>query len=481
MDAIPQWLDVVNVTPPAFSSATVNGATLVLTFDGELWERSVPKASAFTVRRTRSGSTTILSLTEPNPVAVRGRTVTLSLAEAVVRADTVTVAYTAPTDPSIGAKLRDADNDRLPVPGFLPQSVTNNTSTVVRQASFNSAAVNGNTLTVNFHWDLNSGHSPLRSAFKVTATPPGGTARTIQGSSGNVAISGKVVTVNLASAVDRSEKVTVSYIKPSANALQTSTAVVLDSFSGLPATNNTPGTAAPAFESASYAGSVITVNFDGPFTGCANKIAWSFKVDGGTAEIPPGGPLQGPVRGAQPGLLVPSAADRSRAPSHRELPPGAGHPGWPRDGAYLISPTRGLQPAHDPAPGHRRHRRGELHGQAGDRAEAAAGVRDGGRGDAGPDLRRDPGHGVAAGARGLPRHRERRPAPRLRGRRRHRRQDGAADPGIGGEQAGDTVKVRYNGSLAGLRGANGLAVDSFPDQAVTNDSPTDGKHTGRPR
>ena len=36
--------------------------------------------------------------------------------------------------------------------------------------------------------------------------------------------------------------------------------------------------------------------------------------------------------------------------------------------------------------------------------------------------------------------------------------------------AGDTVKVRYNGSLGGLRGASGIAVDGFPDQAVTNDT-----------
>ena len=122
VDAIPQWLDVVNVTPPAFSSATVNGATLVLTFDGGLWDKSVPKASAFTVRRTRSGSTSTVRLAEPNPVAVRGRTVTLSLSEAVVRTDTLTVAYTAPASPSIGAKLRDADNDQLPVPGFTAQS-----------------------------------------------------------------------------------------------------------------------------------------------------------------------------------------------------------------------------------------------------------------------------------------------------------------------------------------------------------------------
>ena len=39
LDAIAQWAEVDNQTPPAFSSAAVNGATLVLTFDG-VWTRT---------------------------------------------------------------------------------------------------------------------------------------------------------------------------------------------------------------------------------------------------------------------------------------------------------------------------------------------------------------------------------------------------------------------------------------------------------
>ena len=469
VDAIPQWLDVVNVTPPAFSSATVNGATLVLTFDGGLWEKSVPKASAFTVRRTRSGSTTTLSLTEPNPVAVRGRTVTLSLSEAVVRTDTLTVAYTAPASPNIGAKLRDADNDRLPVPGFTAQSVTNNTSTVVRQASFSSAAVNGNTLTVNFHWDMNASHRPLRSAFTVSATPPGGTARTISGSSGSrVTISGKVVTVNLASAVNRSERVTVSYAKPSTNALRTSSAVDLDSFSGLPVTNNTLATSAPAFESASYARSVITVNFDGPFTGCADKSAWSFKVDGGTQRFPLAVRCKG--RSVELSLDFLSQVPQIEAARRLTVSYHAGQARLlAREGAFLVTPNRGLRPHSTQLQGTDGTDVASFTDQpvTGLKPRLESATVDGATLTLTFDETLDTGSRPVRGAFHVT----------VNNARRLVSAGGVAIAGktvrltlVSAVAVGDTVKVRYNGSLGGLRGASGLAVDGFPDQAVTNNT-----------
>ena len=228
-DAIPQWHDIENVTPPAFSSAFVNGATMLVNFNGLLDEKTIPEGSAFTVQRTRSGTTTTVDLVEPSPVAVFRTTVTLSLAEAVVSTDTVTVAYTAP---GRGA-LRDADQDKLPVLNFTAQSVGNRSPTTATQALFSSATVNGNSLTVIFATTLSAAHTPPNSAFEVTATPPGGTARPIEGSSGsNVTINGDTVTVTLAEAVDRSEGVTVSYTKPSTdNGLRLSGGpVYLDSF-----------------------------------------------------------------------------------------------------------------------------------------------------------------------------------------------------------------------------------------------------------
>ena len=69
-----------DTTAPALHTATVNGAALVLTYDEALDTGSVPGPSAFTV--TVAGATRALAGT--NPVAVSGRTVTLTLARAVV-------------------------------------------------------------------------------------------------------------------------------------------------------------------------------------------------------------------------------------------------------------------------------------------------------------------------------------------------------------------------------------------------------------
>ena len=80
-------------TPPA-----VDGRSLVLTFDEALATDSEPAASAFTVAVDSVGRTV-------EAVDIRGREVTLTLAEATVAGETVTVSYAKPasnplTDPS---------------------------------------------------------------------------------------------------------------------------------------------------------------------------------------------------------------------------------------------------------------------------------------------------------------------------------------------------------------------------------------------
>ena len=283
--AIAQWADIDNVTPPALVSAVVRGAALILTFDGEMEEDGelVPPASAFTVRRVRSGTTTTVDLVATNPVAVSGRTVTLSLAEAVLHTDTVHVRYDAPTT---GARLRDDDNYERPVSSFPNRQASNLTpgASIGSPPQFSSAAVNGSTLNVTFNEPLQTGssHRPPNSAFAVIAKPLYGTARTIASAAGNVSISGSTVTVTLAAEVERGESVAVGYTEPSTNFLRGTNGFHANSFSGQPAANNSPGSPAPTFASASYSyprGGIV-VNFTGPFLGCADRNAWIIKVDG---------------------------------------------------------------------------------------------------------------------------------------------------------------------------------------------------------
>ena len=78
--------------PPLLTQVTVNGSTLVLTYNEALDGGSVPAAGAFVV--TADGSAITV-----NGVSVAGSTVTLTLATAVEAGQTVTLAYTPDTNP----------------------------------------------------------------------------------------------------------------------------------------------------------------------------------------------------------------------------------------------------------------------------------------------------------------------------------------------------------------------------------------------
>ena len=85
--------------PPSPSSASVDGATLTITFDEPLDTGETPDKSAFAV--TVAGNSRGVSA-----VAVSGSAVTLTLVTAVSEGDTVTVDYIAPTGES-AARLQD--------------------------------------------------------------------------------------------------------------------------------------------------------------------------------------------------------------------------------------------------------------------------------------------------------------------------------------------------------------------------------------
>ena len=109
----------MDVTPPPLSGATVNGSTLVLTYDEMLDGASVPATGDFVV--TADGSAITV-----NGVSITGSTVTLTLATAVEAGQTVTLAYTPGANPIQDAAGNDAA-------ALSRQTVTNNTSAQTRQ------------------------------------------------------------------------------------------------------------------------------------------------------------------------------------------------------------------------------------------------------------------------------------------------------------------------------------------------------------
>ena len=203
-----------DATAPTLDTATVDGASLVLTYDEALDEDSVPPADAFTV--TVAGSSR-----DVDSVAISGMAVTLTLASAVTSGQTVTVGYTAP--PS--QPLQDtAGNDAA---DFSNRAID------TTAPEFDSATVDGASLVVTFDEDLDEDSAPAAGAFTVTVA---GSSRDVD----TVAIDGATVTLTLASAATLGQTVTVGYTKPtSGDVLQDAAGNGVATFSGESVTNNT--------------------------------------------------------------------------------------------------------------------------------------------------------------------------------------------------------------------------------------------------
>ena len=104
-------------TPPELLTATVDGATLTLTYDEALDENSEPSSDAFSV--TVGGTDRAV-----DGVSVSGSSVILTLGSAVASGATVTVSYTVPTDAAAPRIQDDAGN---PAASFSDQDVENKT------------------------------------------------------------------------------------------------------------------------------------------------------------------------------------------------------------------------------------------------------------------------------------------------------------------------------------------------------------------
>ena len=226
---------------PTFSSAAVasNGATLTVTMSDALLETSdgVPAASLFTL----GGSTTA----KVSNVAVKDSTVTLTLTPLADVGETLTVSYAPPADKT-SARLTSA-NGKWAVAAWSAESATNNSDGKPR---LQSAAVNGDTLTLTFDRPLDSSKVPLGSNFGVT---PSTTSVSLVG------ISKAVVTLTLSSAVSHDDTVTVSYTATGTWMLtRDESDLLVDSFTSASVTNNTTE---PLLIAASGNGASISITF----------------------------------------------------------------------------------------------------------------------------------------------------------------------------------------------------------------------------
>ncbi|MGE5371616.1 MAG: Ig-like domain-containing protein [Solirubrobacterales bacterium] len=205
-----------DTTAPALGSASAAGTNLDLVFN-ELLCNETPDVSAFTVKvdNTAAAVTT---------VAINNTTVSLTLAQALVPGQTVIVSYIPPA----AKPIRDLSNNALP-------AFTDYPATIGERSNLVKAVLNGKTLRLTFSKTLDYQSVPDAAAFAVTVNGANAQIQTI-------VVSGKNVSVNLASARVGTDTVTVSYAIPTQNPLKNTQAVPVNGFTAYTVTNLTPKT-----------------------------------------------------------------------------------------------------------------------------------------------------------------------------------------------------------------------------------------------
>ena len=156
-------LQDVDDTAPAFSSATVNGATLTLAYNEALNESSAPPNDAFTV----TGGTQTRTVTG---VRVSGSAAELTLDPAVEHEETgIRVSYTVPTGTGTNPIQDAAGNDAA---GLSNRPVTNQTGDTTAPA-VSSVAITSNTGASSIYGvdDVIEATVTFNEAVVVTGTP----------------------------------------------------------------------------------------------------------------------------------------------------------------------------------------------------------------------------------------------------------------------------------------------------------------------
>ena len=261
-----------DTTPPVLERAVVNGATLALTYNETLDGNSEPAGSAFDVQVDSQRRTV-------DSVSVSGTSVVLTLASEVTSQESVTFSYTNPG--STNNPVQDsAGNDAANLTG---RSVDNNTAqSDTTPPLFESAVVNGATLTLTYDGPLKGSSAPAGSAYTVWITHAG-----VPGfyNDSSVSVSGKVVTLTLSTPAEYGDTVTVNYAAPGTNPIQDDAGNPAADLTDVAVRNATPNpdTDPPVFQSATVNGATLTLVYNEELNGGSDPVTGVFTVSGSHA------------------------------------------------------------------------------------------------------------------------------------------------------------------------------------------------------
>ena len=269
---------------PTFSSAAINGATLVITFNEDLGTASGLVNTAFTVKKDVGGTATVQTLT--GTPSIFGVTVTLTLSTAVTSTDSdITVAY---TKPGSGTDNRIRDTLGNETATFGDEEVTNKTGTTdttaptvtsIERQDPSSSPTNSDTLKwrVTFSEDVqNVGTGDFSvSGTSATVTAVTGVSGSesqydVTASGGDLANYNGTATLSIASGHNITDKAIPS------NALTNTTAATSESY--------VVDNAAPTFSSAAINGATLVITFNENLLTTSTLRTDDFEVTKGASD-----------------------------------------------------------------------------------------------------------------------------------------------------------------------------------------------------
>ena len=229
-----------DLVDPTFADATVDGTSLMVTFDENLRQASSLQTNRFAVTKGTNDDTVAFASGSPT---ITGNTVALTLSSAIAETDTnIKVSYTKPTT---GSNNRVADLVGREAASFSGREVVNvpADSVVPTLASINPAVVSadGKTLTLTMTEAMKTTSLPSAAAFTVKATPDGSSEAAVALDTMNpVTVTGSAVALNFAMGIAHNDtNVKVSYAAPTTGGkLQDRAGNALASFADQAVTNN---------------------------------------------------------------------------------------------------------------------------------------------------------------------------------------------------------------------------------------------------
>ena len=178
-----------DTTAPVLSSASVDGTSLVLTYDEVLDDTSTPAGTDYGVGTDGDAQSV-------TAVAVSGSAVTLTLSPGVASGDAISLDYT----PGVGPVQDVAGNDAA----SLSTAPVANTTADTTAPALSSASVDGTSLVLTYDEALDEASIPSSAAFSVGTDGDGQTVAA-------VAVSGSAVTLTLSPGVRVGDAITVDY------------------------------------------------------------------------------------------------------------------------------------------------------------------------------------------------------------------------------------------------------------------------------